>query len=68
MQTLTYKISIILVHYFHFIQDVIMLVSTVVTAKRHVPPIVKTARVTYKMERVLTVNLVGLECIVSQVR
>lgn len=59
------EISIILVH---FIQGVIMLVSTVVTATRHVLQTVKTARVTYGMERVLTVTLDGLECIVTQVR
>lgn len=55
-------------NYFHYIQDVIMLVSTVVTATRHAPPIVKTTRVTYRMEHVLTVNLDGLKCIVTQVR
>lgn len=69
MQTPTInRNSIISVHYFHFIQDVIMLVCTVLTATRHAPAIVKTARVTSRMEHVLIVNLDGLECIVSQVR
>lgn len=61
-------ISVILLHYFHFMQDVIMLVPTVLTATRHAPPIVKTTRVTYRMDRVLNVNVDGLECIVTQVR
>lgn len=38
-----------------------MLVYTVLTATRHAPPTVKTAHVTYKVERVLTVNQDGLE-------
>lgn len=42
-------------------KDVIMLVHTVLTATRHAPPTVKTAHVTYKVERVLTVNQDGLE-------
>lgn len=45
-----------------------MLVSTVETATRHAPQTVKTARVTYTVERVLIVNLDGLECIAIQVR
>lgn len=45
-----------------------MPVSTVLTATHHVPPIVKTTRVAYRAERVLTVNLDGLICIVAQVR
>lgn len=45
-----------------------MLVSTVVTVTRHAPPIVKTTRVTYRVDCVLTVKLDGLECFVTQVR
>lgn len=61
-------ISVILVHYFYFMQDVIKLVFTVLTVTHHVPPIVKTTSVTYRVDRVLTVNPDGLEHIVSQVR
>lgn len=57
--TINHK-SVILRH-FHSIQDVITLVYTVLTATRHAPPTVKTAHVTYKVERVLTVNQDGLE-------
>lgn len=61
-------ISVILVHYFYFMQDVIKLVFMVLTVTHHVPPIVKTTRVTYRVDRVLTVNPDGLEYIVTQVR
>lgn len=61
-------ISVILVRYFHFIQGVIMQVSTVLTVTRHAPPTVKTTRVIYRVGRVLTVNLDGLEFIVTQVK
>lgn len=47
-------------------KDVIMPASTVLTVTRHAPPSVKTTRVTYRMDRVLTVSLDGLECIVTQ--
>lgn len=49
-------------------KDVTMPVSTVVTVTHHVPKTVKTALATYRVERALTVNLDGLECIVKQVR
>lgn len=69
MQTpINNHISVSLIHYFYFIQGVIMLVCTVLTATHHAPSIVKTPRVTYKVDRVLAVNLDGLECIVIQVR
>lgn len=45
-----------------------MLVSTAATVASHVLPIVKTTHVIYKVERVLVVNLDGLEIIVTQVR
>lgn len=44
-----------------------MLVSTAVTVTLHVPQTVKS-RVTYRVERVLTVNLDGMENIATQVR
>lgn len=50
-----------------FIQDVMMLVSTAVTVTLYVPQTVKS-RVTYRVERVLTVNLDGMEHIATQVR
>lgn len=49
-------------------QVVVKPVSTVVTVTHHAPKTVKTAPVIYKVDRVLTVNLDGLECIVTQVR
>lgn len=45
-----------------------MLVFTALTVISNVPPIVKTARVTYKAELVSRVNLGGLDYIVKQVR
>lgn len=45
-----------------------MSVSTVPTVTLHVPPTVKRASVTYKMEHVLIVNLDGMEIIVIQVK
>lgn len=49
-------------------QVVVKPVSTVVTVTHHAPKTVKTAPVIYKVDRVLTANLDGLECIVTQVR
>lgn len=49
-------------------QVVVKPVSTVVTVTHHAPKNAKTAPVIYKVDRVLTVNLDGLECIVTQVR
>lgn len=43
-----------------------MLVFTALTVISNVPPIVKTARVTYKAELVSRVNLGGLDYIVKQ--
>lgn len=54
--------------YLDFIQVVIMPVSTVVNVTSLVPLIVKTARVTYRVERVTCVNLDGLIYIVIKVR
>lgn len=54
--------------YLDYIQVVITLVSTEVNVTSLVLPIVKTARVTYKVERVLCVNLDGLIYIVIKVR
>lgn len=45
-----------------------MSVSTVITVTLLVPLTVKTAHVTYRMERVLRVNLGGLIYIVIKVR
>lgn len=50
------------------LQDVIMLVSTAKTVTHLVPPIVRTACVTYKVEFVRRVKFGGLECLVKQVR
>lgn len=49
-------------------QVVVKPVYTVVTVTHHAPKTVKTTRVIYRVDRVLTVNLDGLECIVTQVR
>lgn len=57
----------ICVNYFDFNQDVKMLVSTGVIVARHAPPIVRTTSVTYRVDRVLNVNLDGLEGIVTRV-
>lgn len=50
------------------IQDVVKPVSTVVTVTFLALPTVKTIRVTYKVERVLCVDLGGLELNAIQVR
>lgn len=61
------KLSLFLQSYVKLqFKDVIMPVSTVLTVTHHAPPIVKITRVTYRLDRVLTVNLDGLECIVTQ--
>lgn len=43
-------------------------VSTVETATHNAPPTVKTAHVTYNVDRVFTVNLDGLGYTVTQVK
>lgn len=44
-----------------------MLVSTGVIVARHAPPIVRTTSVTQRVDRVLNLNLDGLERIVTRV-
>lgn len=54
--------------YLDYIQDVVMPVFTAATVTSLVLQTVKTARATYKMERVSPVNLDGLIYIAMKVR